>query len=933
MLNRIHNGDPTSILGTLNANGKVFIVNPAGVLFGAGSQVNVNQLVASSLNITDGDFLDGINTGEFNFEGGIDGVNPTDMIGIINNGTITGNEGVALIGQKILNAGTISTGANGFVVMAAGDTITLGEPGSKIIVEMTSSTSDIEGAGTVVNDTDASITSPSGQIILAAGDIYATPLHPQLDTLAVRVELGEGTVIQSGDIDAAGGTVVLTAGDDVVLESGSNTDSDGGEVSTYAYDFADKDATTTFENGATITTGTGTASINGNHVMLAGDITASVGGKIKVGSTELTIADGAKPASDVTLDTIYETWVENYSLIGVDLDLAADESITVDYMNDGEITGGSGDIYLRNMFDTGKIEFLANAAGARTTVRTMAYYENSEVYRDGGNIYMDAGSGNIIAGDLYTGTEAPDKMSQPGEIVLRTSNGGDITVGNMKAEGASNTQVSAISSGYLTVNGNAESISQQTDNEDQSVYKAILCLIAEKDVDLNGTVYLVETKGKSRLTSAIRISAGENVYIGSTNSKATISATSRVAQGGTAIQSTADVTIDAGRNLFDDNDNPTPGIIEINGETYTSGSGYLNTGDIEAIQWSGGKLSVDTAGNPTSSVDTESTWVNKDSSNPETFFASIIINNNKVVADGQIPCPDCPTPPGLPPVPKIFIIADDLFDVSWRAGNRSDTDAAMLDVLENDDNYNRLSNGTIFGLADGDVIVTDKGVLTYEEIEINGEMCWGFTYTPDETETFVWDGASDYSFFTDTFEYQAVDAQGNVSVNTADVTITVKNIMPVLSGDSDTIHMSTATNPTDADFNLTTYVGDLASAPAGTLIIDEDGTPGSLSLTLTDPATGDSSLSGTTATYTPIDGFTGNESFSYTATDSSVDYQDAPAASANLSVEVTNAAPTAEGGEATEHMANSTTPTVIDPIGDAYDNADTQANNEVDPLT
>ncbi|MHC4212037.1 MAG: two-partner secretion domain-containing protein, partial [Planctomycetota bacterium] len=57
VLNRILSADPTRIDGTLLANGRVFIVNPAGVIFGNGATVNVSQLVASGLNISNQDFL------------------------------------------------------------------------------------------------------------------------------------------------------------------------------------------------------------------------------------------------------------------------------------------------------------------------------------------------------------------------------------------------------------------------------------------------------------------------------------------------------------------------------------------------------------------------------------------------------------------------------------------------------------------------------------------------------------------------------------------------------------------------------------------------------------------------------------------------------------------------------------------------------------
>ena len=52
-LNRVIGSDPSNILGSLSSNGKVFLVNPNGILFGAGASVNVGGLVASTLAISD----------------------------------------------------------------------------------------------------------------------------------------------------------------------------------------------------------------------------------------------------------------------------------------------------------------------------------------------------------------------------------------------------------------------------------------------------------------------------------------------------------------------------------------------------------------------------------------------------------------------------------------------------------------------------------------------------------------------------------------------------------------------------------------------------------------------------------------------------------------------------------------------------------------
>jgi filamentous hemagglutinin family protein len=912
---RVFSSDGTQILGQFNANGNVFLIDPAGILFGVNSQVNVNKLVASTLDIDDEVFL----AGNYEFIAG------ADIGEVVNYGEINAVEGAALIGSRVLNYGTIATDSGGFVVMAAGNRVLLGEPGSKIVVEMDSVTlTDPEGFGDVVNE--GAITAPGGTVVLAAGDIFSVPLHPQLKVNSgtveapvydvadqpVRVESGIGTVTQSGTIKADGGSVILTAGNttaedgdipDVILSAGSLTQAVGGEVITYAHDFGTKGTTTggttSFEDGAVINVGTGTAEISGNHVLFAGSVDALPGGTIQVDPVTLTIAD-TMPVTGPELDTLYEEQhVEFYSKAGVNLDLAADKLITVEYMTNsgavGEITGGSGDIYLRNVFADGGIYFEqrdeAGHTGPRSSIRTEAYYQSAAVYRDGGSIYMDAGSGGIVAGDLKTGTKSNDKMSQPGEIVLRTANGGDIEVGTMRAEGASSTQVSAISDGDLIVNGNVESINKQTDNTETSVFSATGCLIAEGDIHLNGTNYEVYAQGKGELVSDIRISAGENVYIGSAQAPATIKAESKVAQQGIATKSTAYIVIHAGRNLSE------PGVININGRSYTPGAAYSTGGVFTAVALNGG---VNASNSPSSSDGTKTVWENV--GNPAAnFFAKIEINSKETVPLNEGPCQNCPQPPGLSPIPRLFIVADDSLTVGWAAEN------APLDVLANDDNGNPLVDGIVFEHT----TTTGGGILT--EIRDGGKVI-GFEYTPPEDAVFTWDGVSDYAEFTDTFTYKAEDSEGNVSINTATVTITATNFLPTASGDSETIHMSTAGNATSADFDLSE------------IIVDSDGTPGTLTLAKgnNDVVFGVASVddSTDTATYEPFEGFVGNDDFDYTVTDSTIDYQGEPVTSATLGVTVDNTPPTGSGDLGTIHMdqtdiqtqVNLTSPVIVEDV-------------------
>ena len=84
ILNRVIGGDPSKILGTLQSNGRVFLINPNGILFGAGAQVDVAGLVASTLNLRNEDFL----AGRLNFIG-----DAARSGAVVNQGRITAANG------------------------------------------------------------------------------------------------------------------------------------------------------------------------------------------------------------------------------------------------------------------------------------------------------------------------------------------------------------------------------------------------------------------------------------------------------------------------------------------------------------------------------------------------------------------------------------------------------------------------------------------------------------------------------------------------------------------------------------------------------------------------------------------------------------------------------------------------------------------------
>ena len=100
-LNRVTGIDPSVILGSLLSNGRIFLVNPNGVLFGKGSTVDVGGLAVSTLSLSDSDFL----AGKYNFSQDVN----KNLSFIVNQGTIKAANGgyVVLVAPLVDNQGTI----------------------------------------------------------------------------------------------------------------------------------------------------------------------------------------------------------------------------------------------------------------------------------------------------------------------------------------------------------------------------------------------------------------------------------------------------------------------------------------------------------------------------------------------------------------------------------------------------------------------------------------------------------------------------------------------------------------------------------------------------------------------------------------------------------------------------------------------------------
>ena len=231
ILNRVVGQDPSQILGSMRANGQVFLINPNGVVFGPGANIDVGSLVVSTLDIADDDFM----AGRLEFEQQAD----KELAGIINHGTIKidSNGFLVLTGPMVANEGIILAKV-GQVALAGGTKSTISfDPTGLIQVELPGGSQSTDGIVSVSQGDVSSLLSnvvttsvPSaGQIVERNGKTY--------------LEVASGTVVNTGEIRADGlasesaGRVVLNSSAHTILADGSlvsaagqGADSSGGEL-------------------------------------------------------------------------------------------------------------------------------------------------------------------------------------------------------------------------------------------------------------------------------------------------------------------------------------------------------------------------------------------------------------------------------------------------------------------------------------------------------------------------------------------------------------------------------------------------------------------------------------------------------------------------------------------------------------------------------
>ncbi|KFE50559.1 filamentous hemagglutinin N-terminal domain-containing protein [Pseudomonas syringae] len=396
-LNRVLGADPSSILGNLNANGKVFLVNPNGIVFGPGASVNVGGLVGSTRNISDSDFM----AGQYNFDG-------TGAGSVVNHGTINANGGsVALLGANVSNQGVIQAQL-GTVALAAGDAFTLDVAGDGLLNVAVN-----KGAVDALVQNGGLIQADGGRVLMTAQSANSLLPSSVNNTGVVRAQTLEnhnGTIMLMGDMQ--NGTVNLAG----TLDASAPNSGSGGFVETSA-------AHVKVASGSKVTTlapagKTGTWLIDPQDYVISNTITGDITGttlstSLKTTDVEIISASGkAAGSGDIRVEDPV-TWTAATTLtLRAEHDIDVKQSITT--------TGGNLKLLALNDVnqnatitatqDGGIGGNVSMVAGNDVNLNQVLTVTNGNALLVAGNDGLDKGTVKFKAKAVVTGTVSTVKI-------------------------------------------------------------------------------------------------------------------------------------------------------------------------------------------------------------------------------------------------------------------------------------------------------------------------------------------------------------------------------------------------------------------------------------------------------------------------------------------------------------------------------------------
>lgn len=412
-LNRIGSANPSRILGSLNANGQIMLVNPNGVFFGRDSTVDVGGLLATTADISNNRFMNG--NYAFSRAG-----NPNAEV--TNNGSITVRNGgmAALVAPSAANNGTINANL-GKVAVAGTDVFTLDPFGDNLV--NFALPGNVTRSGPLARAAEAS---NNGSIFADRGTVQMTA---QAARAAVDSSVNMDGIIQAQNGVNRDGKVFLSA-DNVNIggsidTSGRGPNAGGGTVDAVANDMlsfsgdinADSNAASNQQGGDVTLQGDtlalgGTVSSRGAGGAFGGKATFKAGDTMDIGSSEaytLSSALGNTGFTEVAAnDTInVNSDIAEASNDGQTMNFAdgdANGDLTVNLDGDVGMAANQtlqGDATRVNVGEAGSVQDgvdVASTAGANVRVENGTFDEDVTVAKDNINLHGQGNMDSVIDG-------------------------------------------------------------------------------------------------------------------------------------------------------------------------------------------------------------------------------------------------------------------------------------------------------------------------------------------------------------------------------------------------------------------------------------------------------------------------------------------------------------------------------------------------------
>jgi len=427
VLNRVIGASPSAILGALQSNGRVFLINPNGVLFGSGAQVDVAGLVVSTLNLSNADFL----AGKMRF------TQTAGAGGISNKGTIrVGGGKLLLVGADVGNDGVLSN-SGGDIVLAAGRQVELIDSVSPHLrVEISAPGGEARNLGRIVVDAgrlgiyaglirhdgminaDSAVAGKDGSIVLKASK---------------ALTLGPGSELTARGSAQARGGFIETSAEKVVIDPSARIDTSAanGRTGTWLLDPSDFAIAPT---GGNISGAALSNSLTFNNVVLA---TAADGN----GSGDMFVNDNVVWSSGHTLTLSAHRDIRFGHNAGIALDGSGNGSVV---LNAGGMISasllGEREVRARTLATNARAGIGTSTAPLRTAV-AQAAVANAEsggiALLNAGNLVVSGSSagdfrirtvdGPLIYLSIEKGSEADIVVNAPltagGDVELRAGRG------------------------------------------------------------------------------------------------------------------------------------------------------------------------------------------------------------------------------------------------------------------------------------------------------------------------------------------------------------------------------------------------------------------------------------------------------------------------------------------------------------------------------